>query len=143
MDELRQCPLCGYVNDPSRVTCEKCHGKLYVKEPKAKDPFTDKKEESVEAPKKEGKKRGPKPKAKAEPVEPPAKEPIKETPRKKRVVRRKKAVSENPTLYILKDGKLQAVSLAQVVKPIKKKALSQYEQAMVTLVNRNKSLLNK
>lgn len=142
MEELKSCPSCGYVNDPSRVTCEKCHAKLYVKEvtTKTKDPFVDKKEEA-ETPKKEGKKRGPKPKVK--PAELPAEPSPKERPRKKRVVRRKKAVSENPTFYILKDGKLQAVSLAQVIKPIKKKALSQYEQSMLTLVNRNKSLLNK
>lgn len=136
------CPGCGVENPKSRVTCEICHAKLYVKKPKQKEveslnPFTENPaiEKPPEPEKKPRKKRQPKIKKES------SGNPKDESPAPSKRKRHKKVKSQFIEYFALARNGLLPVSINIQVKPLKKKQISIKGQNLISLWNRNKSLL--
>ena len=151
------CPSCNVENPRGRLTCQVCHDPLTPKTEKTKkgtqagskaDPKTPPPPtppaSKITSPNPFTEKQSPKdtdsiivPKAILTKVPKEAKAPI------KRRTRRKSRTPIESQYFMLQNGTLIPVQIIQTVRTLKKKAISTQAQALMSLWNRNKSLLQK
>lgn len=138
MDDTKECPSCGIVNPVSRVTCHECHTKLTGKNPfEWKEPDLIPVEERAKGTRRQRKIR--KPRTPKEPIQ----ETKEETPpephiRKKRQTKPK---SLSMQYFALAGQTLVPILINLQVKPMKKKDLQLEGKSLISLWNRNKTLL--
>lgn len=159
-EETKECPSCHLLNPVTRVTCQVCHAKMSGKNPfeggtiavdsiSSPDAYPPKKKRGRK-PKivKERKPRTPKDSSEIE-IAPKtyvsvSKSPTKEVPSEKptRKKRQRKPKSFPIQYFALVGNVLLPISISIQMKPMKKKDVEGGGQNLITLWNRNKSLLS-
>ena len=141
--EEKECPSCKTLNPVTRVTCQSCHAKLT-----GKNPFEGKQEVNADpnsnpsGEKTNGTRRQRKIRKPRTPKEP-SPEIIEETPPKPHIRKKRQTKPKSLSMqyFALAGQTLVPILINLQVKPINKKDLTPEGKSLVSLWNRNKTLL--